>query len=215
VGFNVGPLEQADYPKVKFWYLGDWTKFCSKGNISTSGNREAGGITNPQLAVTGAMQYIEDQHGHVVSGESVIMMCSLAQNIWFELGITGAAAPSWGQVDVQSKKGYYRAMAASFFNLRLCDLDWKAEKIAEDNYPLWHLRWRMQIQGTEDSKRVRNASNVAPVMVQLKKSKVKRKESVSTASNHFLRNALICYPISLETFKLTKIAKELCEGGYD
>jgi hypothetical protein len=82
------------------------------------------------------MQYVEDQHGHVVSGESVIMMRSLAQNIWFELGITGAAAPSWEQVDVQSKKGYYRAMAASFFNLRLCALDWKAEKIAQDNYPL-------------------------------------------------------------------------------
>jgi hypothetical protein len=160
------------------------------------------------------MLYVEDQHGHVVSRESVIMMRSLAQNIWFELGITGAAAPSWEQVDVQSKKGYYRAMAASFFNLRLCDLDWKAEKIAQDNYPLWHLRWQMQNQGAEGSKRVRNASNVAPV--RLKKSKAKRKESaVSTASNHFLRNALICYPISLETLLTKIVAKALCDEGSD
>jgi hypothetical protein len=208
VGFNAEPLEQADYPDVKFWYLADWAKFCSNTNVS---NREGG--ANPQP--TGAMQYIEDQRGHAVSRESVNMMRSHAQNIWFELGISGAASTTWRQVDVQSKRGYYRAMAASFFNLRLCGEDWKAEKIAEDNYDLWVLRWRAQTQGPEasnQSKRGRNASTVA--RVQSKKSKVKSKKSVST-SNHFLRSALIYYPISLEILAWTKTVITICEEGYD
>jgi len=193
VGFNAAPLEQVDYPDVKFWNLADWTKF-SKENVSTISNREAGVTNFPQQTVgpTGAMQYVEDQHGHAVSEESVHLMRSLAQNLWLELGITGAAPTSWRKVDVQSKKFYYHAMAASFFNLRLCASDWKAEKIAEDNYALWYLRWRVQTQTPEailQSKRVRNTSTVA--QGQSKKSKVKNKESVSTTSNHFLRSALI------------------------
>lgn len=193
MGFNVGPLERAEYPDVKFWYLADWTQFCS--------NRKRDATNKPQLT---AMQYMEDQHGHAVSGESVDLMRSLAQDIWVELGISGAASTTWSQVDVESKKGYYRAMAASFFNLRLCDSDWKAERIAEDNYTLWILRWRahLQTQGPEaskanQSKRIRTSTLS---QVQSKKSKVKTKEALAPAavststSNHFLRSVLIYHP---------------------
>jgi hypothetical protein len=183
MGFNAAPLEQVDYPDVKFWNLADWTKF-SKENVSTIGNREAGVTNFPQQTVTGlglgAMRYVEDKHGHAVSEESVHLMRSLAQNLWLELGITGAAPTSWRKVDVQSKKFYYHAMAASFFNLRLCASDWKAEMIAEDNYALWHMRWRVQTQTPEailQSKRVRNTSTVA--QGQSKKSKVKNRVSTT------------------------------------
>ena len=117
----------------------------------------------------------------------VLMMWSLAQTIWFELGISGAASMMWGQVDVESKKGYYHAMAAGFFVLRLCNSDWKAEQITIDNYTLWLIRWRAQTQfptgpaGTghqSTSKRVRNTSMIAEPS---KKSRVK---SVSTSNIH-------------------------------
>ena len=43
---------------------------------------------NSQPTITGVMQYIEDQHGYTVNRISVNMMQSLAQNIWFKLGIS-------------------------------------------------------------------------------------------------------------------------------
>jgi len=70
---------------------------------------------NSQPTITGVMQYIEDQHGYTVNRVSVNMMQSLTQNIWFKLGISSVISTMWKQVDVQSKKGYYCAMAVSFF----------------------------------------------------------------------------------------------------
>ena len=87
MGFNIGPLEQANCLNVKFWYLANWTKFCSNRNIGIIGNMEAEGA-NSQPTITGVMQYIEDQHGYTVNRVSVNMMQSLAQNIWFKLGIS-------------------------------------------------------------------------------------------------------------------------------
>jgi hypothetical protein len=36
---------------------------------------------------------------------------------------------------------YCLEMCSCFPELKLCDLDWKAEQIATDNYPSWHSTW--------------------------------------------------------------------------
>ena len=160
---------------MKFWYKADWTNFSSSKNVST-------GRANPQQPqVTKVMQYIEDRQGHVMDDHSINMMRILAQSIWLELGINGAVSMEWAQVDLESKKGYYRAMAAGFFALRLCNSDWKTEQIVIDNYPLWLLRWRKDTgpEGTgHQHKHVCNTSSMAGPS---KKSKGKSKVSVSTS----------------------------------
>jgi len=83
------------------------------------------------------MQYVEDQHGNVVDGFLAAMMRSLARAIWVELGVSGAAPLTWGQADAETRKGYYWAMAAGFFKLRLCNSNWKAEQIATEHYSRW------------------------------------------------------------------------------
>jgi len=37
-------------------------------------------------------------------------------------------------------------MAAGFFELRLCDLNWKVEQIATEHYSGWFLKWCLHIQ---------------------------------------------------------------------
>jgi len=80
-------------------------------------------------------------------------------------------------VDEESKKGYYQAMAASFFNLRLGDSNWKAEQIAVDNYTFWFMRLHSDPTGHQN-KHVRNTITKAGP---LKKSKSK----ASVSSNIF------------------------------
>ena len=116
--------------------------------------------------MTGGMQYIQDRDGHFIDELSKFAMRNFALSIWAELGMSGVASSTWGQVDKESKKGYYRAMAGAFFNLRLCDADWKAEQIAVDNYKLWYLR-----RYPDHGKRNRNESTKAGPS---KKSKVVR-----------------------------------------
>lgn len=40
-------------------------------------------------------------------------------------------------------------MASRFSELQLCDLDWKAEQIATDNYPSWHNTWQTKKQSQQ------------------------------------------------------------------
>lgn len=164
VSIDLGPLQRVDYPNVKFWYLNDWNDFCSKR-------------TEP---ITRAMQYIQDKDGHVVDEISISAMRSLAQSIWYELGVSGAASLTWAQVDEASKKGYYRAMAAGFFNLRLCDSNWKAEQIAVDNYTFWFMRSHPDPTTGNQTKRTRNTATKAGPS---KKSKVNLKSKASVSSN--------------------------------
>jgi hypothetical protein len=81
-----------------------------------------------------------------VDGFTAGMMRSFACCIWVELGVSGTAPVTWGQVDMESRKGYYRAMNIAFFELRLCDANWKADQIATDFYSSWYSKWRSHIQ---------------------------------------------------------------------
>jgi hypothetical protein len=151
VSVDLGAFKHNDYPMVKFWFQQDWAAFCADIQGETTDSE--------------AMPFVEDQYGVVVGIFSLSMMHSLAQAIFVERGTSGAAVPSrWEHVDEETKKGYYRAMAAGFFELRLCDSNWKAEQIATCIYPSWFSGWKAQIQIRPlaiEGKRVRNWSTEA------------------------------------------------------
>jgi hypothetical protein len=119
---------------VKFWYQKDWIEFYAK-NQGEATNSEA------------QMKFVEDQHGVAVGKFSSSMMHSLAQAIFVEHGTSGAAVPlAWEHADEMMKKRYYRAMAAGFFELRLCDSCWKAEQLAICIYSSWFTGWQGKYQ---------------------------------------------------------------------
>jgi hypothetical protein len=97
------------------------------------------------------------------------------------LGNKGTLPTTWGTSDVEIRKLYCQEMCLCFPELRLCDLDWKVEQIATDNYPSWHSTWDAkathQIIKTEGSpapqmKRVHGESMTTPSLS--KQLKVKR-----------------------------------------
>ena len=182
MSIDLGLLQSVDFPKVQFWYLDDWTR--------------------ARKPITGPMQYIQDREGRVVDEIAIFAMRGLAQSIWSELGVSGAAASTWRQVDMESKKHYYRAMAAGFFNLRLCDENWKAEQIAMDNYSLWVLRW---CPGQADSDQLKRGRNLPTTRKagpstsgnKTRRPKVNLRSTASVSSNvHFFfpKLVLIVYP---------------------
>lgn len=61
-----------------------------------------------------------------------------ARSIWVLLGKQGTPPATWGAADVETRRMYCLEMCSRFPELKLCDLDWKAEQIATDNYPSWH-----------------------------------------------------------------------------
>ena len=170
-----GALQAINYPNVKFWNKDNWTEF----KLSKQAEPEEvadlpeplQGNTQASQGINVAMRYVEDQHGNIVDGFLAAMMQSLAWAIWVELGISGAAPLTWGQADAETKKGYYQAMAAGFFELRLCDSNWKVEQIATENYSGWFSRWCSYIQVRPlllEGKRVHNESKKAGAVKRLR-----------------------------------------------
>jgi hypothetical protein len=153
----LGPLKQTDYPQVKFWYGEDWTNFC----VNNQALRGLGQVS--QLINCAAdMQFIEDRHGIAMDAFSMSMVRSLAQAIWVGFGTVGAAPLTWEEADEKTRHGYYTAMCAGFFELRLCDSNWKAETVATNTYHLWLSSWKLQMRPPAlDGKRVCDASTSA------------------------------------------------------
>jgi hypothetical protein len=69
-------------------------------------------------------------------------MRKFARSIWVSFGNQGATlSDKWGQADVDIKTQYYTAMNKRFPELRLCELDWKANQLATEMYPSWRTNW--------------------------------------------------------------------------
>jgi len=57
------------------------------------------------------------------------------------LGKKGTLPATWEAADIETGKLYSQEMCMRFPELKLCDLDWKVEQIATNNYPFWHYMW--------------------------------------------------------------------------
>jgi hypothetical protein len=137
------------------------TNFCANNQALPGGS--ALGVNHSE--------FIEDQHGIAMDPFSIMMIRNFTKAIWIGLGFIGAAPSTWEEADDKTRGGYYRAMSAGFFEFRLCDSNWKAEKVAIDLYHLWLSSWNLQIRTCPpalDGKRVRDASTYAGAHKKLK-----------------------------------------------
>lgn len=137
------PLEQSDYPEIKFWFKRDWTAYEKDhtGEFDGSGQR---GRVQSSKGINVTMRYVELANGEIISGDRASEMRRFARSIWVLFGSKGFPPPTWGAANVECKKQYSLEMTNRFPELSLCELDWKAEQIATDNYPSWHNTWSKQ-----------------------------------------------------------------------
>jgi hypothetical protein len=93
------------------------------------------------------MRYIEMASGKIIDGNRATDMRRFAQSIWVYMAKAGTPPATWGSVDLKTREMYCKEMIHTFEELSFCDLDWKSEQIATDNYPSWRTTWTKQNQG--------------------------------------------------------------------
>jgi hypothetical protein len=179
------PLNQVDYPNVKFWFKCNWMEFSSRkltqANLgATSTSQPLRGKSHAAQNINVTMRYIETMDGNVVDGNRAAEMRKFARTIWVAYAKEGITLLSWGQADVKARRIYYSKMGSRFPELRLCELDWKAEQIATDNYPSWHTNWLAKQRQIEHLKQEDNASSMGDCGIA--QSKCSRKGSTMAVS---------------------------------
>ena len=155
------PLQQADFPDVKFWYKRDWMD--SDERKACKGSQEGSrGKTRLAKNINVSMRFVEKEDGQVVDGDRASEMRIFARSVWVTFVELGIEPSSWGQANMDIKKTYFCEMNKRFYELRLCHSNWKADHIATGQYSRWHVNWLEQQEnaggpsGPADSKRSSN-----------------------------------------------------------
>lgn len=143
---DLAPLNQEDYPNVRFWFKRLWTEFSNDITLPAGTQAQSRGRTRASLNVNVTMQYVELEDGKAIDGDRASEIRKFARAIWVSFGKRGLAPVKWGQADVETRKQYCQEMNSRFPELRFCDLDWKSEQIAIDNYPSWYTTWASKLR---------------------------------------------------------------------
>lgn len=185
------PLKQADYPKVRFWFKRDWSKFqkgskaAKDASVDNSSDSKMVGRGKARSAegINVMMLYIERDDGTSVDGDVANNIRQTARSIWENLGNAGIAPTTWGQADMQVKKDYWREMAEVFPYLKLCDRNWKANQIATEFYTKWYQGWLRN--------KNRHLGNNQQIGLGGNQNKRVRKDSVTTMQKRLRPDALV------------------------
>jgi hypothetical protein len=127
------PLEQKDYPRVKYWLATSWTDSKAEKDVFTTGPK-------PEKKKHGTFWFLEDASGAPLSDERCTAVTKRARQIFAQLNASGAGAAKWGEIG-NVGQDYYRNQMYSFFpDLRLCELDWKVNRLATETYSSWYRK---------------------------------------------------------------------------
>jgi hypothetical protein len=84
------------------------------------------------------MLYVEDKNGKVVDGHIASEIRKYARSVWVHIAKVYGAPPKWSDAGVKIAQVYREHMYSRFPFLQFCELDWKVDLIATDNYPSWY-----------------------------------------------------------------------------
>lgn len=169
------PLRQEDYPNIKFWYKRQWTAFSNDHPTNATSGPQARGRSRAAQGINVSMQYVEFEDGTVINGDRATEIRKFARAIWVSVSKTGAPPSKWGQADIQTRQQYVSAMGTRFPELRFCDLEWKIDQIATDNYPSWYTNWL----SNRDAQNMKKEDGDVLSSLQTKRSRRKASEKVS------------------------------------
>ena len=132
------PLSHSDYPLVRYWFRKDWINWKKEKSaaVKVDPSLPMSKGRGPQ-GVNVTMHYMENESGDVVDGYCTSEMRKFARSIWTQLKAAKKAPKSWGKAELDVAVHYRREMCRHFPEFALCELDWKAEQLATDNYPNW------------------------------------------------------------------------------
>lgn len=134
-------LSQEKYPNIKFWTKRQWTESSSDKVTDVLAGSQSRGRGRAAQGINVTMRYVELEDGTVINGDRAAEIRKFARSIWVSFSKKGPPPSKWGQADIEMRKTYCKEMGHRFSELTYCELDWKADQIATDNYPSWYVNW--------------------------------------------------------------------------
>jgi hypothetical protein len=102
------PLEQHQYPKVKYWRKQDW--LGSKNQLVTEAHNKIGMRGKTRIAAGENVSYgfVEDENGLTVNGFRMSTITQQMREIWAEIHDKNMAPQTWGK-GTPMVKNFFRA----------------------------------------------------------------------------------------------------------
>ncbi|GBE79849.1 hypothetical protein SCP_0210500 [Sparassis crispa] len=133
----IPPLERAEYPSVRFWYRQEYDAHIRELSESRSitqidEDESEDGPKKPR--------YLENKDGTPFNKAQMKAATRVMREIWAELHCRDDVSylPStWSKKTADIAAFFYREMNLRIPELAYCHGDWKAEKLATDNYSQW------------------------------------------------------------------------------
>ncbi|KDQ10429.1 hypothetical protein BOTBODRAFT_496356 [Botryobasidium botryosum FD-172 SS1] len=142
-------LEHTQFPKIHYWTFAQWAAHVKaeeertqlQSNSNTVRHSGRSGRTQGENIM---MRYIERENGQPVDGWRLDEICRESKKIWMTLRRCNLAPDQWTNVDKEADKYYISEMYSSFPELRYCDDNWKARKVAFQTYPGWIKQFKIK-----------------------------------------------------------------------
>jgi hypothetical protein len=136
---------------VTFWFKKDWIDWTDQktaeratetmaertAESSRKGKGKGKGKGRGPPGINVSMRYVQDAEGVVIDGYRASDIRGYARLIWDKFSSSGRAPKTWSKASLDVASDYQDQMCRHFPELALCDSNWKADKIATDNYPNW------------------------------------------------------------------------------
>ncbi|KAJ7893764.1 hypothetical protein B0H13DRAFT_2339581 [Mycena leptocephala] len=135
-------LTRDDYPQISYWTEQEYFKMEAerkKENGKASMKEAQSQRGSRRLADDENIMFwfIEDEDGNPVAGSHAKAACAKARQIWTYLHGQGRLPGRWNDADIVVRNYYAGEMHREFPELRLCDFDYKAHRIAAMTFPNW------------------------------------------------------------------------------
>ncbi|KAG2336347.1 hypothetical protein BDR05DRAFT_1005946 [Suillus weaverae] len=180
-------LDPADYQGIKFWTRSKWshhlqaiknvTKIDHNSSEACTSMRGSSRLAKGKNV---ACQFIEDADGEPVDGHRAKTMRNVFSSYLHQLNQGDVKLPpTWSQVALDIKEGFYHAIHSNHVEFRYCADNWKAEYLATHNYSQWYKYHILLIHGQKQDRSVAmdNDKCVKPSSSRTKKLKAERTPS--------------------------------------
>ena len=129
---TITPLDQSEYPNVKWWTKKQWTSRSDHDEASTVGDSD----DNDQRKIK-LTDCLENKQGTPLTEGERHEIYQHAQLIWALFANTRTPPAGYKMVDIAYLTRYRDEMEREFPILQLCARHWKADQIWILNYPSW------------------------------------------------------------------------------
>jgi hypothetical protein len=216
------PLDQKDYPNIRFWTAKAFETHCNNISGETDGlatQEKRRGRRRRDEDNEDRYPYLETADGSPVPWEAIVTTGHKARRVWQSLRNIGQAPASWGRAS-ESAYTYFNSEILSIPELkffRYCEGNWKIMRWATKAYSSWahnHLhtkevrvnKRKRQLLDDPFLLQIGNDTNEGDVIVQSPEPSLDESASTSVATH--APRALTLAPTEVSSHRIPRLSTE-------